>query len=475
MNLYKVNKGKYGVYYMCGITGLFYNNRGNALEIYESLLSIQHRGQDGAGICNIDDEEDKIIKGKGLICNLFNYDILQNMKGRMFIGHTRYKTNNVKDSFQPFILKNGKIQMSFCHNGNIINVDKLAKVLSNQYGVSNSVFVSDSYLLFQLIFYFLDKEVEGVVENKNIESVSNYLHECIEGSYSIILYIKDYGMVMLKDKYGIRPLVYGSNKNNDVLVSSESCSLNNVLNYDVIDEVNAGETVIVRNNMEIYKYQHKNIVLKPCLFEYIYFSRLDSCVNGISIYNCRYELGKLLGEKMMEEKENIDFIIPTPETSRIYAYGMSEIMNIPIQECIIKNRYINRTFIIENKDKIEENIKRKFSVIREIIKGKNVILLDDSIVRGNTSKNIIKLLKESGVNKVIFGSASPKIFNTNRFGIYIEKKEELITHNNKTNENIASSIGANKIYYNELEDVIGLVNKLNRRIGNMEVSMFKDD
>ena len=460
---------------MCGITGLFYNNRGNALEIYESLLSIQHRGQDGAGICNIDDEEDKVIKGKGLICNLFNYDILQNMKGRMFIGHTRYKTNSVKDSFQPFILKNDRFKMSFCHNGNVINVNKIEKILSNEYGVSNSVFVSDSYLLFQLIFYFLDNDVDGSIENKNIENVSNYLHECIEGSFSIILYIKGYGMVMMKDKYGIRPLVYGSNKNNDILVSSESCSLNNVLNYDIIDEVNAGETVIIRNNMEKYKYQYKVSKLRPCLFEYIYFSRLDSCVNSISIYNCRYELGKLLGEKMMEEKENIDFIIPTPETSRIYAYGMSEIMNIPIQECIIKNRYINRTFIIENKDKIEENIKRKFSVIREIIKGRNVILLDDSVVRGNTSKNIIKLLKESGVNKIIFGSASPKIFNTNKFGIYIEKKEELITYNNKSNENIANSIGANKIYYNELEDVIRLLNTLNMRISNMEVSMFKDD
>ena len=150
-------------------------------------------------------------------------------------------------------------------------------------------------------------------------------------------------------------------------------------------------------------------------------------------------------------------------------------MQIIIQECIIKNRYINRTFIIENKNKIEENIKRKFSVIREIIKGKNVILLDDSVVRGNTSRNIIKLLKEGGVNKIIFGSASPKIYNTNRFGIYIEKKEELITYNNISNENIASSIGANNIYYNELEDVIRLINTLNMRIGNMEVSMFKDD
>ena len=178
---------------------------------------------------------------------------------------------------------------------------------------------------------------------------------------------------------------------------------------------------------------------------------------------------------MRKEKESIDFIIPTPETSRIYAYGMSEIMNIPIQECIVKNRYVNRTFIIENKDKIQENIKRKFSIIKEIVKGKNIILLDDSIVRGNTSKNIIKLLKSNGAKNIIFGSASPKIFSTNKFGIYIEKKEELVTYRNKLDEQIANSIGANKIYFNNLDEVIKLINKFNCKVDNMEVSMFIDN
>ena len=460
---------------MCGITGLFYNNISNGLEIFESLLSIQHRGQDGAGICYIDGYEDKIIKGKGLICNLFSYEELCNMSSKIFIGHTRYKTNEIKDSFQPIILKSKNLKICFSHNGNIINVKDIESILENIYNIKNSKIVSDSFLLFQLIFNFLENDIENSITNQNIVNLSNYLHKNVTGSFSIIMYIEDFGLIIMKDKFGIRPLIYGSNKNNDILVSSESCSLNNVLSYHVIDEVNAGETIVFNNRMEKYKYQHKFSNLRPCLFEYIYFSRLDSIVNNISIYNCRYELGKLLGKVMMKEKENIDFIIPTPETSRIYAYGMSEIMNVPIQECIIKNRYVNRTFIIENKDKIQENIKRKFSIIREIVKGKNVILLDDSIVRGNTSKNIIKLLKSNGAKNVIFGSASPKIFSTNKFGIYIEKKEELITFKNKTDENIANSIGANKIYFNNLDDVINLINNFNLKINKMEVSMFIDN
>ena len=461
---------------MCGITALFYNNSNNALEIYESLLSIQHRGQDGAGICCINN--DVIIKGKGLIYNLFLYDKLKEMNSKVFIGHTRYKTNNIFDSFQPFIIKNEKLKMYFSHNGNIINIDEIEKILNTNYNIQNTLPVSDSFLLFQLIFYFLDSDIKNNNNNlnyKNIVNMSNYLHEHIVGSFSIILYINDFGLVIMKDRYGIRPLVYGFNEKNDILVSSESCSLNNVLNYKLIEEINAGETILFTDRMEKHKSQYKYSNLRPCLFEYIYFSRLDSNVNNISIYNCRYQLGKLLGQIMIKEKENIDFIIPTPETSRIYAYGVSEVMNIPIQECIIKNRYINRTFIIENKNKIHEDIKRKFSVIKEIIKGKNVLLLDDSIVRGNTSRSIIKLLRNEGVKNIIFGSASPKIFNTNKFGIYIEKKNELVTYSNKTNETIANNIGADKIYFNNLDNIIQIINKFNSNINDMEVSMFIDN
>ena len=221
---------------MCGITGLFYNNISNGLEIFESLLSIQHRGQDGAGIYYMDGNEDKIIKGKGLICNLFSYEELCNMSSKIFIGHTRYKTNEIKDSFQPIILKSNNLKICFSHNGNIINVKDIESILENIYDIKNSQIVSDSFLLFQLIFYFLENDIENSISNQNIVNLSNYLHKNVYGSFSIIMFIEDYGLVIMKDKFGIRPLIYGNNKNNDILVSSESCSLNNVLNYNIIND-----------------------------------------------------------------------------------------------------------------------------------------------------------------------------------------------------------------------------------------------
>ena len=459
---------------MCGITGILYNTIHNGLEIYESLLSIQHRGQDGAGICCMNNQVN-MIKKSGLINNLCSYNELLQMNARIFLAHTRYKTNNIQNSFQPFHLQNSKLNMTFCHNGNIINTNQIIDILCNKYHITNENEVSDSYLLFQLIFHYLNEDIHTHICEDNIVRLSNFLHENVEGSYSLILGIENYGLIAMKDKYGIRPLIYGKNENNDILISSESCSVNNISRYNICRDINPGETYVFMYNQKEYTYQYEKSVFSPCLFEYIYFSRLDSIVNKISIYTCRYMLGVLLGKIIMKDQLDVDFIIPTPETSRVYAYGMSKIMNVPIQECIIKNRYINRTFIIENKNKIEENIKRKFSVIKEIVKDKKALLIDDSIVRGNTSKNIIKLLRDSGIKEVIFCSAAPKIHNTNNYGIFIEKKEELITYNNKSSEEIAASIGANKIYYNSLEDINALIYDLNPYIKQMETSMFQDN
>ena len=460
---------------MCGITAILYKNKSNALEIYESLLSIQHRGQDGAGISCIYNNTVNIVKNKGLINNLCSYDELLHMNSNIYLGHTRYKTNKVINSFQPFHLQNDLFNMIFCHNGNIINVEQITDILENKYDLKNIDSESDSYLLFLLIFHYLNENVTEKIDNLHIIQLSNFLQDTLHGSFSLIIGIEGYGIITIKDKFGIRPLIYGKDEKGDILVSSESCSVNNISNYKVIGDINPGETKVFLCNQDIFNYQYKSAVLSPCLFEYIYFSRLDSIINEISVYKCRYMLGELLGKTLLKENLHIDFIIPTPETSRVYAYGMSRVMNIPIQECIIKNRYINRTFIIEHKDKIEENIKRKFAVIKEIVKNKTAILLDDSIVRGITSKNIIKLLKNSGVKSIIFCSASPKIFNTNKFGIYIEKKEELITYNNKTNKGIADAIGACSIYYNSLEDVTNVINNLNPNIKHMETSMFIDN
>lgn len=460
---------------MCGITAIFYTNKQNGLEIYESLLSIQHRGQDGCGIYAITDNNIDGIKNKGLISNLCSYDELTRIKSKIYLAHTRYKTNDIVDSFQPFHMKNERFNIIFCHNGNIINTFQISQLLNDRFSIEPIENQSDSFLLFQLIFCFLNYYVDTEITPLLIFNLSNFLQDTLSGSFSIILGIENYGVIILKDKFGIRPLIYGKNDNNDILISSESCSVNNLSNYKIIRDVKPGETIVFLENKDVYNFQYTGASLSPCLFEYIYFSRLDSIVNNISVYRCRNLLGELLGTQILKDNLKVDFIIPTPETSRVYAYGLSKFIGAPIQECIIKNRYINRTFIIENKNKIEQDIRRKFAVISEIVKDKTAILVDDSIVRGNTSKNIIKLLRDSGIKKLYFCSASPKIYNSNQYGIYIENKEELITFKNKTNEEIANAIGADKIYYNNLKDVVSVVNHLNPKIKDMELSMFYDN
>lgn len=471
---------------MCGICAVLYNNNNNGFDIFQALISIQHRGQDGAGIYYCNDNFEKNIKKSGLICDIFHHDQLNAMNAHTYLGHTRYKTNSIYNSFQPFNFSHDNITIktnkkkkrkpfyiSLCHNGNIINTDHLISILSNQFDYHFNSPVSDSFILTVLIFYKLTQYSTNQLLNfSHIIHLSKFLNETIVGSFSLIINIRNYGIIAIRDQHGIRPLSYGKNDNDDILISSESCSFNNT-NFHFISDVNPGETILFQQNKspETFMLSHNSYtIFKPCLFEYIYFSRLDSIIAEISVYNFRFMLGELLAKII--DLNDIDFIIPTPETSRVYAYGLSSATSIPIQECIIRNRYINRTFILDDKNQIEKKINQKFSVVSQIVKDKNVILIDDSIVRGNTSKKVIELLKQSGANKVIFASASPKIFNTNNFGIFIENKDELITFPNKTNDDIANSIGAHKVYYNNLEDVLQIIKYLNPFINNMEISMF---
>lgn len=459
---------------MCGITGIYYNNINNACQIYQSLLSIQHRGQDGAGIYWCNNTENDIIKKNGLIGNTFNYEMLKNMKGNIYIAHNRYKTNNVFESFQPFFLSNDKIKISLCHNGNIINVDELLYIIKNTYK-KNIDLISDSYVLTVYIFEFLNlisKDSELTFDH--IIELSYNLQKKVNGSFSILLCIQNFGLIAIRDKNGIRPLSYGINTNGDYLISSETCSFNHT-DFTYIDEIENGETILFNGEKHHYKYCNhirKEYYLEPCLFEYIYFSRVDSIFNKISVYKFRYLLGQLLGKYC--SSLNIDYIVPTPETSRIYAYGLSNVLKLPIQEAIILNRYINRTFICDDKKNINQKIKQKFSVIKELVEGKNLLVIDDSIVRGNTSKGIVELLKNKGANKIYFASAAPKIYNSNNFGIFIEKKEELATFKNKTNEELSKFLGVEDVFYNNLNDVLDIVKKLNPSIENMEISMFID-
>ena len=464
---------------MCGITGLVCQEKKNGLDIYKSLLALQHRGQDGAGIFWSHCSVNKMIKGPGLINQIFNVEKLKQMRGSLFVAHNRYKTNNIPDSYQPYFYACSYLNISVCHNGNITNCELIQKLLHERYSVPLSeIQRSDSDILSQYIFEFLKALSNGKnLTFQDIVHLSVELQNNLEGSFSLVIGIPFFGLVAIRDKKGIRPLSYGVNLDHEYLVSSETCSYGHT-DFNFVRDIEPGETIFFselgKKHYQFSKSNHEiERLFKPCLFEYIYFSRIDSQFNNISIYEFRKALGELVAKNLKSKK--FDIIVPVPDTSRSYAHSISNILNIPLQEAIILNRYVNRTFIIEHKDDISEKIKQKFSIIGEVVKNKDILIIDDSIVRGNTSKGIISSIKKHNPKSVCFASAAPKVYNSNQFGIHIEKKEELLTSIAESDKNIdiAKYIGIDEIFYTDLNDVINLVKNMNPSIQQLEVSMFE--
>ena len=279
-------------------------------------------------------------------------------------------------------------------------------------------------------------------------------------------------MIAIRDNFGIRPLIFGK-KDNTYIISSESVALN-LLDYDIIRDVKAGESIIFKNDERepIFDF-YENSTLQPCLFEYLYFARPDSVIDNINVNEARILIGNIIGKKMKEiwNCNNIDYIIPVPDTSITFANGIQEIIKRPLREGFIKNRYIDRTFIMKNKNIIQKNIKRKLSAIKNSFENKNVLIVDDSIVRGNTSKHLIQMIKNYGCKKIYFASCSPMIKNTNKYGIYIPTKEELISFQRNEDE-IKRELGIDYLIYNDLEKIIQELRNLNKNIDGFEISMF---
>lgn len=460
---------------MCGISGIIYKSNHNAFEIFQTMLSLQHRGEHGAGMYWNNEKHSGIIKSHGLISEIFTEDILKELSCKIYIGHNTYKTNNIKYSYQPFEIKDNDLTILVVHNGNITNCEKIKKVMRLYYNIDTEGY-SDTYILTHLIFYTLKnimKEYNNTINFYTIMVLSKYLQKNITGSFSLLIYIHGLGLVAMRDKYGIRPLSYGKS-NDDYMISSENCSFNHN-RFKFERDVKAGETILFSDGkIQIFQFNDKNNnIHTPCLFEYIYFSRLDTTISNISVYSFRYMLGESLTKII--GNIDIDYIIPTPETSRVYANGLSNSIDIPVQECLLVNRYVNRVSIGNSQNSTVEKIKQKFSVVDGIIKGKNVLLIDDSIVKGNTSKVVVELLKKAGVNKIYMASGAPKILNTNNFGIFIESKDELISQKYKSNKDISNYLGVEDVFYNDLDDALSIAKYLNPEIKSMEVSMFIDD
>lgn len=442
---------------MCGIIGIIEKKPSKSLknDLISGMTYLQHRGQDSAGIALIDPNgKVNIHKDIGLVSNVFSKEPKEIQNDAIIgIGHVRYSTQgdiNISEA-QPFYI-NYPFGITMAHNGNITNTDELLKYLKNNLHHINTN--SDSEILLNVIASKLCNTY------KNNNTISNAIKEVmmlVKGSYSVIVGISGVGILAFRDPFGIRPLCYGKSANDGYMFASESVALIGS-QYELVNDVEPGEIIIVDYKHNLYKRQLEEYSKKyPCLFEYIYFARPDSIIDGISVYEAREQMGYFLGKEILKNPEVKDFhvVIPVPETSRTFAIKVAEILNKPYRDAFIKNRYIARTFIMSNKENNQNRskmVKMKLNTIKKEFENKNVIIVDDSIVRGTTSKELIKLARDSGAKKIWFASASPPIRYANRLGIDIQTKEELIAYN-KTENKIAEELGCERVYYNDLHTI----------------------
>ncbi len=439
---------------MCGIMGVYsFADRNVAKDIFTGLKMIQHRGQDSAGIATYDGKRIHLHKETGLVEEALPEEKLELLKGRMGIGQVRYPTigsGTVEDA-QPFVTFH-PYGIMIAHNGNIVNFHQLKEKIKNEHKrLVNSG--CDIEAVLHLFAAYLDEE-KSLSEESIINSVKKVYKEA-RGSYAVIGIIAGYGMFAFRDSKGIKPMIIGKNSDG-YAISSESVSLD-ILGYDIVRDVKPGELVLIDEKGEIKFFELDNRGQKACIFEWVYFARPDSIMDNISVYEARFRLGKKLAEKIPEEVINdIDFVVPVPDTSRTAALAISQTLKIPMREGLIKNRYIGRTFIMPNQESRINAIRQKLNPIRSEIEGKNILLVDDSIVRGNTSEKIIKLLKENGVNKIYMGIYSAPIKHPCYYGIDMQREEELIA-NKKSIEEIKNHIGADGLFYQTIEDMVEAV------------------
>lgn len=453
---------------MCGIAGVITNNieKNNVSQkIYELLFNLQHRGQDSFGIVSYNNRDKDVYyqKNKGLVDT--NLENIKFIKCNMGVGHVRYPTHgrNTEHEIQPFTIYHNNIGISLVHNGNIINFDEIYYFLKKYNYNLNST--SDSEVILNLFYHYIKKDLNNLTNDLIINAIDNIYIWC-KGSFSIIIMIHGYGLIAFRDKNGIRPFVYNINDSN-VEFSSETVSLTDESKYNNILN---GEVIIIDKNLYINKYRLYSNNITPCVFEYIYFARQESYINDILVYDFRHNVGeKIVSDFDLDVINSIDIVVPVPLTSLISASAIAYKINKPLKHAIQKNRYTHRTFI-NKEDEIIKNIK-KIKIINSLVKNKNILLVDDSIVRGNTSKYIIDLLRKAGANKIFFACCSPPIKYPNYYGICLHNKEELIAYN-KTNQDICDYLKIDKLYYLSIEKMCEVLYELNPNIKDYELSVF---
>ncbi|HDL5102767.1 TPA: amidophosphoribosyltransferase, partial [Mannheimia haemolytica] len=463
---------------MCGIVGIIGNSPVNQA-IYDGLTLLQHRGQDAAGIVTIDDENRfRLRKANGLVSDVFQQEHMVRLQGNVGIGHVRYPTagsSSVSEA-QPFYV-NSPFGITLVHNGNLTNNAELKARLYNEARrhVNTN---SDSESLLNIFAYFLDLYSTQHLSPDNIFETVRKTNDSIRGAYACIAMIIGHGMVAFRDPFGIRPLVLGKREiegKTEYMFASESVALD-VVGFEFVRDVLPGEAIYVTFDGQLHsQICADNPKLNPCIFEYVYFARPDSVIDGVSVYSARVHMGELLGEKIKREWgriiDDIDVVIPIPETSNDIAVRIANMLYKPYRQGFVKNRYVARTFIMPGQAQRKSSVRRKLNAIASEFKGKSVLLVDDSIVRGTTSEQIVEMARAAGAKRVYFASAAPEIRYPNVYGIDMPTCEELVAYDRSVEE-VAQMIGVDKLIFQDLEALYKSIQLENPTIHRFDDSVF---
>ncbi len=463
---------------MCGIIGMVCKSRVNQA-IYDGLTVLQHRGQDAAGIMTCEGRKLYLRKDNGLVRDVFKTSHMINLRGNCGIGHVRYPTAGCASpsEAQPFYV-NSPYGIALAHNGNLTNAEQLKDELfrDDRRHINTE---SDSEILLNVFAHELQQSGKMVIDEADVFDAVAGVHRRCRGGYAAIAMIAGYGILGFRDPYGIRPIVFGKRETaqgTEYMIASESVALD-VLGFDLVRDIAPGEAVFITMDGSLHTRQCADRpVRSPCIFEYVYLARPDSIIDNIYVYKARLRMGERLARKILREfpDHDIDVVIPIPDTSRTAALALANALGVNYREGFIKNRYIGRTFIMPGQQLRKKSVRQKLNAIDIEFMGKNVLLVDDSIVRGTTSQQIIHMARETGANKVYFASAAPPVRYPNVYGIDMPAAKELIAHGRSEAE-VARLIGADRLFYQDLEDLVEAVSKERTKVQRFDTSCFSGE
>ncbi len=459
---------------MCGIVGVVSNAPVNQL-IYDALLLLQHRGQDAAGIVTQQERKFFMHKAKGMVKDVFRTRNMRSLPGNCGLGQVRYPTAGnafSEEEAQPFYV-NAPFGIVLVHNGNLTNAHALkSELFSTDHRHINTE--SDSEVLLNVLAHEIERTTRGLpLTPQDLFAAVANVHRRIKGSYAVIALIAGHGVLAFRDPFGIRPLCMGKGADGTIMIASESVTLEGT-SHQLDRNIQPGEAVFIDLQGKVHAQQCADApTLKPCIFEFVYLARPDSVMDGISVYQARLNLGESLAKRVISTvpPDQIDVVIPIPESSRPSAAQLAQLLGLPYREGFVKNRYVGRTFIMPGQAVRKKSVRQKLNVIASEFKGRNVLLVDDSIVRGTTSREIVQMARDAGARKVYMASAAPPVRYPNVYGIDMPTSTELVAHN-RTVEEIREIIGCDALIYQDVDGMKKAIGSLSTELAGFDASCF---